>query len=205
MIILGLNGSPNKSGNTAELLQICLKAAEEAGARTEMLYIQDIMEKESKPYCTACTTPCQGTCYKGTELGQVMERLGTADGILMASPVYFGTVSAQLKGFWDKTRRLRGEKKLLNVVGGAISSGGARFGGQETTVKTIHSMMLIQGMLLVGDCYDEKAPGHYGACSQQPSKEDEYALKRAVVLGQRVAQVCRATEMLRQKMRAGNN
>ncbi len=202
MIIFGLNGSPNSEGNSAELLRVSLDAAQELGVKTETFFLQDILSKLEKPYCTACTTPCTGACYRGTELEQVFERLGEADGILMASPVYFGTVSAQLKGFWDKTRRLRGEKKLLNVVGGAISSGGGRFGGQETTLKTMHSMMLIQGMLIVGDCYDEKAPGHHGVCSQQPSREDLYALKRAVVLGKRVAQVCQATAILRQKRRS---
>lgn len=197
MIILGLNGSPHRHGNTAALLRIALEAAEELGARTEVLFIQEIMEKLDKPYCTACSSPCTGKCYRGTELEQALARLGEADGILMASPVYFGTVSAQLKSFWDKTRRLRGEKRLLNVAGGAISSGGSRFGGQETTLRALHSMMLIQGMLIVGDCYDEKAPGHHGVCSQQPTQDDAYALKRAVVLGKRVAQVCLATEALR--------
>lgn len=202
MIVLGLNGSPHREGNTAELLRVALEAAAEMGVATETLYLQEILDKLDKPYCTACSTPCTGVCYRGTELEQVITRLGEADGILMASPVYFGTVSAQLKSFWDKTRRLRGEKKLLNVVGGALSSGGARFGGQETTLKAMHSMMLIQGMLIAGDCYDEKAPGHHGVCAQQPSREDSYALKRAAVLGKRVAQVCLATGSLRQNRRS---
>lgn len=202
MIILGLNGSPNRNGNTAELLRVSLEAAQELGAATEILFLQEILDKLKKPFCNACTTPCTGACYKGTELEQILERLGEADGLLIASPVYFGTVSAQLKGFWDKTRRLRRAKKLLNVVGGALSSGGARFGGQETTLKAIHSMMLIQGMLIVGDCYDEHAPGHHGVCAQEPSAKDAYALKRAAVLGKRVAQVCLATGLLRRQRRA---
>ena len=199
MIILGLSGSPNRSGNTAELLRIALQAAGELGAQTEMIFLQEIMEKQPKPYCTDCATPCTGVCYRGTELETLMKRMELVDGLLIASPVYFGTVSAQLKAFWDKTRILRGEKKLLNVIGGAISSGGARFGGQETTLKTIHGMMLIQGMLVAGDCYDEKAPGHYGAGSQSPTAGDAYALKRAVVLGKRVAQVAQATIALRSR------
>ena len=197
MIILGLNGSPNRAGNTAELLRISLQAAQEMGAQTEMLYLQEIMEIQSKPYCTACADPCTGACYRGTELEKVLERMEQIDGLIIASPVYFGTVSAQLKAFWDKTRRLRRVKSLLNVAGGAISSGGARFGGQETTLKTIHCMMLIQGMLIAGDCYSEKAPGHYGAGSQSPTADDSYALKRAVVLGKRVAQVAQSTITLR--------
>jgi multimeric flavodoxin WrbA len=201
MIILGLNGSPNREGNTAELLRASFSAAEGLGAKTEILHPQEIMAEQKSPFCTACSSPCAETCYKGTELEKALERLGESDGVLMASPVYFGTVSGQLKGFWDKTRRLRRDKKLLNVAGGAISSGGARFGGQETTIKDMHSMMLIQGMLIAGDCYDEKAPGHYGVGSQAPTREDVNAQKRAVVLGQRVAQVAGATAVLRQNRR----
>ncbi|HHU76359.1 MAG TPA: flavodoxin family protein [Firmicutes bacterium] len=203
MIILGLNGSPHRQGNTAALLKVALEAAGELGVQTEEVFVQEIMEKLDRPYCTACSSPCTGKCYRGTELEQVFKRLGEADGVLMASPVYFGTASAQLKSFWDKTRRLRGEKRLLNVVGGAISSGGSRFGGQETTLRALHSMMLIQGMLIAGDCYDEKAPGHHGVCSQQPTEDDSYALKRAAVLGKRVAQVSLATGSLRQNRPLG--
>ena len=203
MFILGLNGSPNRAGNTAELLGISLQAAEGMGAKTEVLFLHEIVEKQPSPFCTACSSPCSGACYSGTEFERTLEKLGQADGILMASPVYFGTVSAQLKGFWDKTRRLRRDKSLLNVVGAAISSGGAPFGGQETTIKTMYGMMFIQGMLVVGDCYEEKAPGHFGVCSQSPSRDDDYARKRAVVLGQRVAQLCRATDALRKERRAG--
>jgi len=156
------------------------------------------MEKEEKPFCTGCETPCRGVCYQGTELEGVLERISEADGLLVASPVYFGNVSAQLKSFWDKTRRLRREKRLLNIVGGALSVGASRFGGQETALRAIHSMMLIQGMILVGDSH-EKSPGHHGACAFQPAEEDGFAQKRAAMLGRRVAEVCRVTASLRKR------
>lgn len=197
MYIIGLNGSPHREGNTAFLLENALEAAEEEGANTEILFCQEILQKMEKPFCVACETPCAGKCYAGTEYEQVLEKIGSADGLLLASPVYFGSISTQLKGVWDKTRRLRREKKLLNVVGGAITVGAARFGGQETTIKAMHSLMLIQSMLIVGDCYEEKAPGHHGVCAQAPSREDSYAVKRAIVLGKRMAQVCQSTASLR--------
>lgn len=197
MLIIGLNGSPRPDGNTSYLLEKSLDAAGELGAQTETLYLHEIVEKQEMPFCIACESPCNGACYEGTELEKIYDRVGSADGLLVATPVYFGTISGQLKTFWDKTRRLRRDKKLYNVVGGAISVGAARFGGQETTVKDIHSMMLVQGMIVVGDCYDEKAPGHHGVSAQQPSREDKYALKRAYVLGKRVAQMCLATANIR--------
>ncbi|MDO9533744.1 MAG: flavodoxin family protein [Bacillota bacterium] len=198
MIIIGLNGSPKREGNTASILRAALDGSRELGAETETIFVQEVMVKEKRPFCTACESPCRGICYQGTEYEGVLKKIAAADGLLMASPVYFGTVSAQLKSFWDKTRRLRGEKKLLNTVGGALSVGAARFGGQETTIKAIHSMMFVQGMIVVGDSH-EKSPGHHGVCAQQPSDEDSHALKRAFFLGKRVAEVCQATISLREQ------
>lgn len=196
MLIIGLNGSPNRQENTAFILSAALEAAAKLGAKTETIFLREILEKQKNPFCIGCETPCRGVCYQGTELEKVLEKMAIADGLLLASPVYFGTVSAQIKAFWDKTRRLRREKKLLNTVGGALSVGAGRFGGQETTIRTLHSMMLIQGMILVGDSH-EKSPGHYGTCTAGTAGKDQHALKRAFMLGQRVAQVCEATASLR--------
>ena len=196
MKIIGLNGSPRREGNTASILRAALDGARESGVETEIIFVHEVMIKEKRPFCTACESPCQGVCYRGTEYETALKKISDADGLLVASPVYFGTVSAQLKSFWDKTRRLRGGKNLLNTVGGALSVGAARFGGQETTIKAIHSMMFVQGMIVVGDSH-EKSPGHHGVCAQQPSDEDAHALKRAFFLGKRVAEVCEATASLR--------
>lgn len=196
MLIVGLNGSPNRDGNTAFLLDTALKAAAELGAETETIFVQEILEQDKRPFCIACETPCRGVCYAGTKMEEALKRLGEADGLLIASPVYFGTVSAQLKSFWDKTRRLRREKKLLNTVGGALTSGGARFGGQETTLRAIHTMMLIQGMIVIGDSH-QKSPGHHGANAAQPASEDLNALKRAALMAKRMVEVCEATASLR--------
>ncbi len=196
MLIIGLNGSPNRQENTAFILETALEAATKFGAKTETLFLREVLEKQKNPFCTACETPCQGKCYKGTELENILERLAAADGLLLASPVFFGTVSGQIKAFWDKTRRLRRGKRLLNTVGGALSVGAARFGGQETTLRALHSMMLVQGMILVGDSH-EKSAGHHGTCVGGIAAKDQNALKRAFMLGQRVAQVCEATASLR--------
>ena len=202
MFIIGLNGSPNKRGNTAFLLDTALKAAEEEGAKTETIFVQEVLNKLKRPFCTACETPCQGKCYAGTELETALEKVAAADGLLVASPVYFGTVSAQLKAFWDKTRRLRGSRKLLNTVGGALTSGGARFGGQETTLRAIHTMMFVQGMIIVGDSH-EKSPGHHGANAQQPAQDDPNAQKRAALMAKRMVEVSRATALLRNAKKDG--
>lgn len=197
MLIVALNGSPRREGNTAHLLRTALSAVEEAGAGTVFIHASDGVATAKTPFCVNCSTPCEGICYRGTALDEMFDLLCQADGILIGSPVYFGTISAQLKAFWDKSRRLRFQKALLNVVGGVLTVGGARFGGQETTIRAVHDIMLIQGMTIVGDGHLLDDAGHHGACAQKPSRDDHEALLRACILARRVLEVAEATACLR--------
>ncbi len=197
MLILAINGSPRQKGDTAYTLRSIQQVVEDAGAQYIFLQISEILAGLKVPYCLACSYPCEGKCIQGTKLEEVFGLMRKADGIIIGSPVYFCTVSAPLKAFWDKTRTLRKEKALLNVVGGAITVGGARFGGQETALRAIHDMMLCHGMTVVGDGFYEDDAGHQGACAQSPASEDAQALKRAELLAKRVVEVARATQGLR--------
>ncbi|MGB9793030.1 MAG: flavodoxin family protein [Thermacetogeniaceae bacterium] len=197
MLIIGINGSPNKEGNTAFLVRTALAVAERMGADTEIIHVSDVLVGLDSPFCDACATPCDGSCAVGNALGDAFELMRKADGMIVGSPVYFGTISGQLKAFWDKTRVLRGEKALMNVVGGGVTVAGARFGGQETALRAIHDLMLVQGMIVVGDGLREYDCGHQGACAQNPASKDENAIKRVEILAKRVVEVARATEGLR--------
>jgi len=197
MFIVGINGSPNKKGNTAFMLKTALEEAGAHGARTAVVHVADVLTGITQPFCVHCSTPCDARCYKGTPLERALEILREADGILVGSPVYFGTVSAQLKSFWDKTRLLRSEKSLLNAVGGVLAVGTSRFGGQETTVRAVQDMMLCQGMIVVGDGHHDDDAGHQGACAQRPSASDVAGLVRCRILAKRVVEVARATAGLR--------
>ncbi|NLW08144.1 MAG: flavodoxin family protein [Clostridia bacterium] len=197
MLIVGINGSPKKEGNTAFLVREGLAVAEAAGAKTALINVSDSLAGQKTPYCIQCSNPCQGNCSRDNPLGEAYDLLRKADGLILGSPVYFGTVSAQLKAFWDKSRILRKEKALYNVPGAAVAVGASRFGGQETTIKALFDMMLVQGMLIVGDGYRDADCGHQGACSHAPADQDEYAIKRVRLIGQRLAEVAAATMTLR--------
>lgn len=199
MLIVGINGSPNQDGNTVFLLKEALAAAEKAGAEAKLLHVMDALKDIDSPFCELCSSPCEGVCAGGNKLGEAFALLKQADGLIIGSPVYFGTVSSQLKAFWDKTRALRKEKSLLNVVGGAVTVAGARFGGQETTLRAIHDMMLVQGMIIVGDGLIDYDCGHQGACAHRPAQNDENGIKRTRILAQRVVEVAMATESLRKR------
>ena len=198
MYIIGLNGSPQKDGNTAFLLENALQAAKDKGAKIELIHAASCLVGLKNPFCIQCAPVCDHRCIKGTILEEVYNKMRKCDGLLIASPVYFGTVSGQLKAFWDKTRRLRTDKALVNTVGAVVTNGGAKYGGQETTIKAIHDMMLVQGMILIGDGCREADAGHHGVCGQRPVKEDEFAIKRAKIMAKRILEVCQATQGIRQ-------
>ncbi|MDD2619338.1 MAG: flavodoxin family protein [Syntrophomonadaceae bacterium] len=197
LLVVGINGSPHVRGNTAFLLRQALEECKKLGAVTKLINCQQILKDQKNPFCMACASPCPGKCFKGKELSTAFELISKTDGLLLGSPVYFGTVSAQLKAFWDKGRSLRGEKKLLNVVGGALAVGASRFGGQETTIRAIHDMLLIQGMITVGDGYYQDDCGHMGGAAQRPAEGDDNAINRCRILGKRIFEVADATRKLR--------
>lgn len=190
MLIVGLNGSPNKDGNTKFLMNVVLEKAKSLGSETVVLEVPELLSSAKHSFCTACSTPCSGVCYKGTKLEEAFEILKKADGVLFGSPSYFGSICAQLKAFFDKTRKLRAEKILYNKPAAGVTVGASKYGGQETTIKALHDIMLVHGMVIVGDGYIEDDCGHHGVCAHRPAEKDEFAVKRAEILGKRLFEVC---------------
>ena len=106
-----------------------------------------------------------------------------AKGIIAGSPVYFGTMAAELKKVFDDFVGLR--NKMEGKVGAAFATSGDPTGGKETTMMSIIQAMLIYGMIIVGD--PMSATGHYGvACAGSP---DETTKENAKKLGKRVAEL----------------
>ena len=189
MLVVGVNGSPNRYGETAQLIDLVLKRCEELGAKTEILHVMDALEGQEEPYCVACGTPCPETCHTVAGLADAYDLLRDADALVVGSPVYFGTLSGQLKAFWDKSRNLRGEKALVGKPGAAVAVGAGRFGGQETTVRAVHDIFLVHGMTVVGDASAGSGAGHQGVYAQRPVSEDSHAAERARVLAEGLTEV----------------
>lgn len=186
MYIIGLNGSPRKNGNIKYLLDRVLDKCKEHGAEIEIINAADAVNSAKFPFCTVCSNPCSGVCYTGTSLEETFDKMKKADAIVMGSPVYFGSMSAQLKALFDKSRKLRGEKALVGKLGGFIAVGASRFGGQEATLTAMHAMALVQGMTIVGTGHNQFDAGHLGVSSQQPSEKDEFAISRCDSLALRL-------------------
>ena len=104
-----------------------------------------------------------------------------AQGIIAGSPVYFGSMAAEMKEVFDKFISVR--KQMEGKVGAAFATSGDATGGKETTIFSIIQALMIYGMIIVGDPMD--ATGHYGvACTGSP---DEKTISNAIKLGKRVA------------------
>ena len=106
-------------------------------------------------------------------------------GIIAGSPVYFGVMAAQLKKIFDEFVGIR--SKMEGKVGAAFATSADPSGGKETTMMSIIQVMLIYGMVIVGD--PMSATGHFGtACVGAPGEKSE---ENGMKLGQRVAELAK--------------
>jgi NAD(P)H dehydrogenase (quinone) len=106
-----------------------------------------------------------------------------ASAIIAGSPVYFGTMAAQLKQVFDDFVSVR--KKMENKIGAVFTTSGDVTGGKETTMFSIIQALMIYGMIIVGD--PMSATGHYGvSCVGKP---DEINLEHGRLHGKRVAEL----------------
>ena len=108
-----------------------------------------------------------------------VEDLLRADGIIMGSPTYYGSMAHELKKLLDESVSRHG--KLEGKVGAAFTSAGNIGGGNETTIVNILQAMLIHGMIIQGDPKGD----HYGPVSIKAMDDRSRAL--CLKLGQRTA------------------
>lgn len=192
MYIVGLNGSHNEDGNVAFLLKEVMKHLEAEGAECEIISVNKAINRAKTPFCVCCESPCQKACYKGTMLDEAFDKISRADFVLIGSPVYFGSMSGQLKCFFDKTRAVRASKAWLGKPVAALSVGATKYGGQERTIDHIHSTALVLGMNIFGNsCMD--APGHFGISAHNPANADTYAIKQCENLAKSIVSYLKRT------------
>jgi NAD(P)H dehydrogenase (quinone) len=146
----------SKSGNTRKLAEAIVKGVEDAEGVSAVLKKTDEVTKED---------------------------FVNSDGIIAGSPVYFGLMAAQLKKVFDEFVGIR--RKMEGKIGAAFATSGDPSGGKETTMMSIIQVLLIYGMVIVGDPI--AATGHFGvACVGAPDKGIE---DNGMKLGRRVAEL----------------
>lgn len=104
MNIIGINGSPRKQWNTSTLLVKALEGAAAQGATTELIHLYDLDFKGCKS-CLACKIQggkSYGKCVINDDLASVLEKIATADALVIGSPIYFGMVTGETHSFLER-------------------------------------------------------------------------------------------------------
>lgn len=98
--VLILSASPRKGGNSDVLCDEFARGAEVAGHRVEKIRVAE----KNIGYCRACYA-CKnsGKCVIGDDMAEILQKMIDSDVLVLASPVYFYSVDAQLKALIDRT------------------------------------------------------------------------------------------------------
>lgn len=156
MKVVALNGSPHQNGNTALAIQTVFAPLQEAGIETE------ILEIGSHPVqgCMGC-----GRCFKDghcvfadERFTQYVEKIYAADGILLASPVYYGSMTGSMKSFLDRFFYQNRRKTVMRYKVGASLAVMRRSGG-PATIDAMNRYIIGTEMLLVPSCAPNMAFG----------------------------------------------
>ncbi len=146
MKIISLVGSPHGAkGSTARLTRIVLDGAEKEGAATETLYLKG----GSVLPCRGCDT-ChkKGLCPQKDEFKSIQQKIIEADGIVLGSPNYIFSVSAQLKAFMDRCSSIIHCLGFEGKYGASVVTSGG--GDEEPIADYMNHFLMITGIRPVG-------------------------------------------------------
>lgn len=147
--LLGISGSPRR-GATAFVVKKALEFAESLGdVETEFVSLKG-KNIGFCLHCDYCVRKKEG-CIQKDDVSDLYPSMEAADAWLLATPVYQGNVSGQLKAVMDRCRAVvaRDPNVFKNKVGAAIAVGGDRVGGQEPSITAIHAFYLANKMIPV--------------------------------------------------------
>ena len=151
MQVLAISGSPRPQGNTRLLLQEALKVLEGHGIATEFLSLHD---KQILP-CQACLKCAKekNRCAQEDDFMPVYEAMVPADGLIVGSPVYFGSATPNLMALLDRAGFVarQGDNPFYRKVGSPIVV--ARRAGVNFTYAQLQFWFCIMGMFTPGASY----------------------------------------------------
>jgi len=153
MKVVGFNGSPRKSGNTAILLDLVFRELQKEGIETEMVQLggRNIHGCRS---CYKCFSQKDSRCgFDDDVLNSCVEKMIEADGIILGSPTYFTDVTAEIKALIDRAGlvALANDSLLKHKVGAAVVA--VRRAGSTHVFDSINHFFLINQMIVPGSRY----------------------------------------------------
>lgn len=186
MKAIGIVGSPRPNGNTELLTAHTLKAIAEEGLDTELVRLAGL---EIQP-CNACLI-CRGKeqCSIEDDMFPVYLKMKEADGIILASPVYYGSATSLIKALMERAGHIsRGNGGTFRgKVGGPLVV--ARRAGQNFTFAQLTLWFQILGFFIPGSSYWNVAIGH----EKGQVTQDEEGLRTAWNFGKNMAFLIKKT------------
>jgi multimeric flavodoxin WrbA len=180
MKVIAIIGSPRKNGNSEILASHTLKAIAEEGIDTEIVRLAGL---DIRP-CNACMTCAkQERCSIEDDMFPIYLKMKEADGIIIASPVYFHAVTGLLRAFMERAgyiARWNGEPFSRKVGGPMVV---ARRAGHNSTLAEMLFWFLTMGIVVPGSTYLNIAFGR----EKGEVVKDEEGIKTAWNFGKNVA------------------
>lgn len=147
MHILMLNGSPRKNGNTARALREMESVFTDAGFTVETVQVGPLAVRG----CLACGYCAKnGKCAIDDAVNEIAEKLKAADGLVLASPVYYAAANGTLVSLLDRLFYSSGFDKTMKV-GASVAV--ARRGGCSATFDQLNKYFTISGMPVASGQY----------------------------------------------------
>jgi multimeric flavodoxin WrbA len=146
-MIVGICGSP-RNGATEYVLREALNTLETMGFKTEFFTVRN----KKIGFCLHCDYCLKHKeCIQKDDMSTVYRLLKDVEGIILATPIYNGGVSAQMKAVMDRCRALLAAdiNALKHKMGAIITVGGDRIGGQELATLQIHTFYILNGIIPV--------------------------------------------------------
>ena len=148
--IVAFNGSPRKDGNTSILIRRILDELENEGIETELVQVGGQMIRGCTD-CRRCFENRDRRCVFDDDIvNDCIEKMVDADGIILASPVYFLDVTSEMKALIDRAGVVARANDGLFRRKAAIAAAAVRRSGANHTVDTMLHFMLYSGMTVTG-------------------------------------------------------
>ena len=144
--VVAINGSPHGgTGSTALMLDMLRQPLAERGCALEVVTLCD----HEIDYCTGCAHCLEkGQCWIPDDHRAIVERLLAADGVILASPVYFFHVTAQMKAFLDRSLAWGHKPRPFWKPGLAVSASAGQ--GETETADYLAKLLRVYGAFPVG-------------------------------------------------------
>jgi multimeric flavodoxin WrbA len=189
MKVLAFNGSPRKEGNTVRMIRKVFETLQQEGIETELVQVGGVLLHGCKA-CFQCRKTQSGKCSQEDDpVNGWIEKMRTADGILLASPTYFADLTPEMKALMDRSGFvMRGEQNhFRRKVGAAIVA--VRRAGGIHTFDSINHFFLINEMLVPGASYWNIGYGR----DPGDVEKDEEAMRTMTSLGRNMAWLLKKT------------